>query len=169
MRKIVLAGIVFSLVFFAACGVSDIEDSSPDPQEQTQTESGPTVSGLGFDQGNYSDSENGTHINIQSTEWCDVEEDVIHCTFNLHDAEFGLNILYPEKIYQIFFGDGLWYKYDPQTSEIVDSWFDVDAELEKLTGEDAAYISTEIVSFIDDYFMQKFGYTPEEIIAMPYE
>jgi hypothetical protein len=130
----------------------------------------PTISGLGIDQGNYLDEGAGVKLNIQSTAWGGADEDVIMFTASkMYDEEFTAKILYPDKIYEIHFGDGMWYRYDPDTSEIIDPWFDVDESIEELTGKDAVSFSGEFVSYIDEYCIDKFGYKPEELIMMMYE
>ncbi|MDD5016870.1 MAG: hypothetical protein PHO15_02070 [Eubacteriales bacterium] len=146
------------------------EETSNDNQEDDQNDASiPTISGLGLDQGNYINEEDGVSINIQSTAWGGAEKDVINCTVTLYDTEFGVIISYPEKIYEIHFGDELWYQYDPVKFEIIDPWFDVDAELSEMFGDNADGLSDEIVTFIDSYCMEKFGYKPEELIMMMYE
>ena len=187
MKKFVftLALFVFMLLL-TACGASETTETASeqttlqtdaaeaakevsDTSAETEAESA-TISGLGIDQGNYTDEEAGVKINIQSTVWGDVDEDVINFTASkTYDTEFGAKILYPDKIYEIHFGDGLWYQYDPENTEIIDPWFDVDSQIKDLTGKDTVTFSDAFVSFIDCYCVDEFGYGPEELIMMEYE
>ncbi len=196
MKRISL--IVMMMVLFAAftaCGNIETPNATQEPAETATVETAPeptqelttdteqqdlkendgesdlpTISGLGIDQGNYNDEEAGVKINIQSMAWGGAEEDVIMFTASkMYDTVFSAKILYPEKIYEIHFGDGLWYQYDPENSEIIDPWFDVDAEITGLTGKDAVTFSGEFDSFIQSYCTEEFGYGPDELIIMNYE
>ena len=149
--------------------IMDFEDFS-----DVQTSDGqngdniPTLTDLGFDYGNYQNDEDGISINIQSIAEVGAQQDTIHFGITLYDNEFGVNILYPEKIYQIFIDDELWYNYDPANYEIVDPWFDVDVALANITGKSAVDSSEEIITVFDGYCLEKFGFTPEALILMPY-
>lgn len=191
MKKNVLAVVLLlCILIFTACGspgeADPVSTSAEEPLEVTATDSdvaeakadqvveeprddNPTISGLGLEQGNQTNEQQGVHICIQSTTWGEAERDAIYCAFTLHDVKFGVNIMYPEKIYEIHFGDESWYQYNPENSEIIDPWFDVNAELSELIGQDASGIHDEIVAFIDDYCLDQFGYKPEELMIMPYE
>ncbi len=80
-----------------------------------------------------------------------------------------VNIFYPEKIYDVHFGDGLHYRYDPVKKEVSEFWFDVDAELKKITEKNAEEFNEEIIKFIDDLCIDTLGYTPDELITFDYE
>lgn len=148
----------------------DADDATREPQGNESENELPTISGLGIDQGNYNDEEAGVKINIQSMAWGGTEKDVILFTASkMYDAAFTAKMMYPEKLYEIHFGDGMWYQYDPKSGEIIDPWFDVDAEITELTGQDAATFSGEFDSFIQSYCIEEFGYGPDELIVMNYE
>ena len=127
-----------------------------------------TISGLGFDQGNYADETEGLYINIQSMAWGGAEKDVIYWRKTMYDTEFGVEILYPEGQYKIHIPGDKWYIYDPESSKAIDPWFDVEAELETLVGDHAGTISGELVEYINDYCLDAFGYSPDELIMMNY-
>ncbi len=128
-----------------------------------------TISGLGFDQGNYADETEGLHINIQSMAWGGAEKDVIFWKKTMYDTQFGVEILYPERQYKIHIPGDKWYLYDPESSEVIEPWFDVEAELRKLVGDHADTISDELVRYINEYCNDVFGYSPDELIMMNYE
>ena len=190
MKKFAFAATLIFMLLLAACGAPEqaetapeetmaetVSETSSDTSTEPEVESDSevdaepaTISGLGIDQGNYNDEEAGVRINIQSTAWGGAEADVINFTASkMYDTAFSAKILYPEKIYEMHFGDGMWYRFNPETSEIIDSWFDVDAEITDLTGKDAVTFSGEFVAFIDSYCIDAFGYRPEELIMMMYE
>jgi hypothetical protein len=148
----------------------DAEDAPQESQGNDGENELPTISGLGIDQGNYSDDATGVKINIQSMAWGGTEKDVVMFTASkMYDTAFTAKMMYPEKIYEIHFGDGMWYQYDPKSDEIIDPWFDVDAEITGLTGRDAATFSGEFDSYIQSYCIEEFGYGPDELIVMNYE
>ena len=128
-----------------------------------------TISGLGFNQGNYADETEGLYINIQSMAWGGAEKDVIYWKKTMYETEFGVEIMYPERQYKIHIPGDKWYIYDPENSEVIEPWFDVDAKLKELVGDHADTISDELVSYINEYCSIAFGYSPDELIMMNYE
>ncbi|MEA5059998.1 hypothetical protein SDC9_122841 [bioreactor metagenome] len=182
MKKIAfITVLILCILLFTACGASEPAETDPAQMinETTSAVSSdasiesvkePTISGLGIDQGNYKDEEAGVKINIQNTDWCDTGENVINFTaYNIYSTTFSAKILYPEGIYEIRFGDGMWYQYNPEKNEILDPWFDVDAQINSLTGKNAITFSEEFCSFIDSYCVDAFGYRPDELIMLAYE
>ncbi len=160
----------FNVADYGVFMFDSLTENPPLADEQGGGDAAPeTISGLGFDQGNYADETEGLYINIQSMAWGGAEKDVIYWKKTMYETEFGVEIMYPEKQYKIHIPGDKWYLYDPESSEVVEPWFDVEAELKALVGDHAGTISSELVEYINNYCADAFGYSPDELIMMNYE
>lgn len=129
----------------------------------------PTISGLGLDQGKYENAGDGVSFSIHSTAWGGAQKDAISCVFTLRDAPLSVSIQYPDKIYEIQYGDGKSYQFNAIAHEVVNAADGLDDDISKLTGLDAPGLGEEVVLFFDNYCMDKFGFRPDELIMMMYE